>query len=742
MRRAFLQSALWGVLACSQLAGFVPLSFASDPPDTGMYVDAIRAINEGRWKDAQKLFSILGVQQPEFADGALYWQAYAQNKLGEVKTALESCDKLRHTFPFSKWIDECGALQIEIQSKTGNPLSPSAWTDDDLKLLAIASLMRTDEPKALADLQEILNGDGSEDLKKRAMFILGNHYSDETYAQIVRVRYVEGDVRVARGEREEKLAGQDWEQAVADLPLETGFSLVTGNGRAEIELEDASTLYLGENSVLLCNDLHTTAGIPYTEMALLSGTVSLAIKPYIPGEQLILRTPTDNITVKYPQGASFRVNSYTDGTMLTKQDAVAWHLTNSGEQIGDAKTVTLRGGHVVTGIAAEDAASYADFDKWVAGRVAQRAAAMTEVMKAAGLTTPLPGLADMKGQGEFFACPPYGTCWEPAGAEESQQAKIETSLGRGEPRIVRASFTTPIFRSAQILDPFDATVGGPLDAFSPCFPSSLLYRTQRDPITGKMRVVNSGLGFTAPWGWAVCHAGGWVPQRRHHRYAWCVNQKRHHIAPVRWVKSDHKVGFVPLHPFDVKGKPPINRAGEVFVVTDKHGLSVERGRFEGGHPISVLNEPPHELRTSYLRPLAPVNAPHMEIHAMRGPGGGEKVTSIKPVSTPLRFDSKSQSFMMPREIIHGGKPGYAPISNHGGTLQARGESFAGSHSGGFSGGGMHGGGGSSGGGSHGGSSGGGGGGGGSHGGGGSSGGGSSGGGSSGGSAGGGGGGHH
>jgi hypothetical protein len=36
----------------------------------------------------------------------------------------------------------------------------------------------------------------------------------------------------------------------ADLPIEVGFSLVTGSGRAEIEFEDASTLYLGENSVL------------------------------------------------------------------------------------------------------------------------------------------------------------------------------------------------------------------------------------------------------------------------------------------------------------------------------------------------------------------------------------------------------------------------------------------------------------------------------------------------------------
>jgi hypothetical protein len=47
----------------------------------------------------------------------------------------------------------------------------------------------------------------------------------------------------------------------------------------------------------------------------------------------------------------------------------------------------------------DDPGAFAEFDKWVADRVAQRAAAMAEVMKAAGLTSPLPGLADMKGQG-------------------------------------------------------------------------------------------------------------------------------------------------------------------------------------------------------------------------------------------------------------------------------------------------------------------------------------------------------
>jgi hypothetical protein len=709
MKHAFVvHSALWGALAFSQVAGLAPLSFAADKPDAGLYVNGIRAINEGRWTDAEKMFTRLAAEPGEYADGALYWEAYAQDKQDRVKSALETCAKLAHDFPASKWKHECGALEIEIQARTGEPVQPDAWTDDDLKLLALASLMKKDEPRALAGLQEILNGDGSEALKKRAMFILGEHYSDTTYAQIVRVRYVDGDVRIARGEQKEKPAGADWEQAVADLPLETGFSLVTGNGRAEIELEDASTIYLGENSVLMCNDLHTTSGVPYTSMALLSGTLSLAVNPYISGEELVLETPTDNIIVKYPQRAFFRVNSYTDGTVLTTQDPEGLHFPQFGEQTGKVKTATLRGGHLVQAAPPDDAAAYVEFDKWVADRIAQRAAAMTDVMKSAGLNSPLPGLADMKGQGEFFACPPYGTCWQPATTEEPKQAENETpGFRRGDPRILRASFVLPRLPLAQIMPgPFDTYT---LDAFSPCYPESLRYRAQRDPVTGRLRVIDTGFAPAVPWGWAVCHAGGWV-QRRHH-YVWCVGQKRHHLEAVRWVKSDHKVGFVPLHPFDVKGRPPINRNQDVFVVTNKHGLSVERDRFDPGHAISTLESPPRELRTVYLRPLSPVNVPHMEARAMKGLASGDKVASVKPVSTPLHFDSKSQTFMMSKEVMRGGKTVTisAPVSNHGGTLQARGGSFAGAHGGTAGGGSTHAGGGVSGGG-----------GGGSHGGGGSS----------------------
>jgi hypothetical protein len=144
------------------------------------------------------------------------------------------------------------------------------------------------------------------------------------------------------------------------------------------------------------------------------------------------------------------------------------------------------------------------------------------------------------------------------------------------------------------------------------------------------------------------------------------------------------VGFVPIHPYDVKGRPPINRKEEVFTLNNKNGLSLERVKFEPDHRIDVLKEPPREFRSAYLRPLARADAPHMEMHSMKQLPGNK---IAKAENTPIRFDSKSQNFMVPKQVMHGGKSVTvsAPISNRSGTLQARGGSFAGGH-GGFSGG--------------------------------------------------------
>jgi VWFA-related protein len=121
----------------------------------------------------------------------LYWKAYAENKQGKAKPALKTCVELRREFPKSRWIDECGALEIEIRAKNGEPVQPNAEKDENLKLLALNSLMRKNEALAVAQIQEILESNSSEALKKGAEFILAQGHSNqarELLAQIAQKR--------------------------------------------------------------------------------------------------------------------------------------------------------------------------------------------------------------------------------------------------------------------------------------------------------------------------------------------------------------------------------------------------------------------------------------------------------------------------------------------------------------------------------------------------------------------------
>jgi hypothetical protein len=690
---------------------------AADAVDSNLCAQGKQAIDQGRWADAIKIFSQVASQHGEHADGALYWEAYAENKLGQSKPSENACVELRSNFPKSRWVDDCSALEVEIRARTGKPVVIDPTASDDVKLLALNAMLRQNEPLALAEIQQILNGDSSEKLKKEAEFILGHHYSDVTYAQIVRISYVEGDVRIQRGEPNGKASLGAWEQAVANLPLETGFSLVTGAGRAEIEFENASTMYVGENSVLTFNDLHETAGIPYTELALLTGTASLHIHPYLAGERFILHTPTNDFIAKYPDKSDARIVAYTDGVSIAPLDGNELRLPGvPKDEIQLGRTWTyLQGQLLWTENSTTSDQTVAAWDKWVADRVAQRAAATSAVKEASGLTEPIPGMAEMQGQGKFFACAPYGTCWEPNDdAQQDEQGKDEQSAARKHemesnqgPRLELAAYhpyTLP-GQGAQ-----SSSTAAPLTTLReyrfPCTPDALLYHNVKDPSTGRMTVVNDALVLDRPYEWAVCHAGSWIRHRRH--YVWVAGGKRHHICPVRWVKSGHTVAFVPLHPYDVRGQKAINARHEVFAVSGKNQITVQPVRFEPSLPIEYLKDPPREFRNAPLRPLTMAEVPHMEAHPFAYRQGAKGI-DLSRAGVPIHFDAKSQSFQIARQEMHGGKAAtvFAPMSNHTGTLQARGGSFAGGssfHGGSASAGGSRGGGGSSsgGGGSHGG----------------------------------------
>jgi HEAT repeat protein len=155
--------------------------------DASLYADGTRAINESRWQDATGLFGRVAGMHGEHAGGALYWKAYAENKEGQPASALNTCGELRKEYPKSRWLNECGALEIEIRGKSGDPVAPQAESDENLKLLALQALMQQDQKQAVPILQKILAGNQSEELKSRALFVLAQNESPESQALIMQI---------------------------------------------------------------------------------------------------------------------------------------------------------------------------------------------------------------------------------------------------------------------------------------------------------------------------------------------------------------------------------------------------------------------------------------------------------------------------------------------------------------------------------------------------------------------------
>jgi hypothetical protein len=164
---------------------------ANDAKEEQLYAEATKAIDEGRWSDAEAPLDQVAGQHGRRADAAVYWKAYVKNKEGRASEALEACASLRQNFPQSNWLKECSALEIEIRGKSGSPVQPQAEQDEDLKLLALSSLTQGNNPNSLPILQQILEGQHSERLKERALFVLAQDQSKQ--AQELLGKIVDGE---------------------------------------------------------------------------------------------------------------------------------------------------------------------------------------------------------------------------------------------------------------------------------------------------------------------------------------------------------------------------------------------------------------------------------------------------------------------------------------------------------------------------------------------------------------------
>lgn len=149
------------------------------------YDEGTRALDARRYQDAVARFDTVIANNGTRADGAMYWRAYALNRLGRRDDALAQIATLRRQFPNSPWVKDAQALEIEVKQSNGKPVSPAQEANDDLKLMAINGLMNADPDRAIPLLDGLLKGPSSPQVKDRAMFVLTQSRSPQARAVLM-----------------------------------------------------------------------------------------------------------------------------------------------------------------------------------------------------------------------------------------------------------------------------------------------------------------------------------------------------------------------------------------------------------------------------------------------------------------------------------------------------------------------------------------------------------------------------
>jgi hypothetical protein len=165
-----------------------------------LYEEGREALDEDRYDRAESKFDQLAQLNSPQTDAALYWKAYAENRLGKRDTALASIAELKRRFPQSRWQKDASALELEVRQSSGQPVHPEAQKDDELRMLALRGIMNSDPERAVPILGKRLeSGSATPKEKSQALFILAQSGSPQA-------REILG--KIARGHSNPELQGK------------------------------------------------------------------------------------------------------------------------------------------------------------------------------------------------------------------------------------------------------------------------------------------------------------------------------------------------------------------------------------------------------------------------------------------------------------------------------------------------------------------------------------------------------
>jgi hypothetical protein len=232
--------------------------------------------------------------------------------------------------------------------------------------------------------------------------------AQDSHARIVRISFVDGQVRIDRG--------QGYESATMNTPVTEGNWIQTrSDGWAEVQLEDGSLIRMAPDTVIAITQLsRLVSGGAVSTIDLDQGEAEFKVAKHDDGE---FQVTVKNKTIVLAHSSSFRVTS----TNANPLEVVVWkgevgvRDSESGGEVAVKKNETFALDPMDVARYALDQGAEADqLDEW--GR--QRDEALSAYASASRGSFQSPyqyGTGDLNYYGQYFDAPGYGTVWQPAG---------------------------------------------------------------------------------------------------------------------------------------------------------------------------------------------------------------------------------------------------------------------------------------------------------------------------------------
>jgi hypothetical protein len=154
-----------------------------------LYDNGREALDDDHYEKAAAEFAELAKLNGPQTDAALYWRAYAENKLGKKAASLATIAEVKNKFPQSRWKKDAEALEIEVRQSSNQQVKPEEHGDAELYNLALQGLMNSSPERAIPLIGKKLNSSASVKDKSKLLFILaqsGQPEAMEILANIAR----------------------------------------------------------------------------------------------------------------------------------------------------------------------------------------------------------------------------------------------------------------------------------------------------------------------------------------------------------------------------------------------------------------------------------------------------------------------------------------------------------------------------------------------------------------------------